>query len=86
MLPTSYYSSTSLGTIKKNFKPRWPTTAIGRYAIWVAISGSSPYDPVGSVWVDADGHMTLYLPTNLDMAHRFYLYATYVPYAPYNQI
>lgn len=53
-----FASAPSSGTIKSGYRPCGGTS--GRYMILPLLSKSSPYTPVGSVWINGSGAMTFY--------------------------
>lgn len=53
-----FASAPSSGTIKSGYRPCGGTS--GRYMILPLLSKSSPYTPVGSVWINGTGAMTFY--------------------------
>lgn len=59
----AYFSSAPTnGTIRSGYRPCGGTS--GRYMILPLLSKSSPYTPVGSVWINGSGAMTFYGASN----------------------
>lgn len=57
-----FASAPSSGTIKSGYRPCGGTS--GHYMILPLLSKSSPYTPVGSVWINGNGSVTFYGASN----------------------
>jgi hypothetical protein len=57
-----FASAPSNGTIKSGYRPCGGTS--GHYMILPLLSKSSPYTPVGSVWINGNGSVTFYGASN----------------------